>query len=121
MTAFAAMTESLFGDPNLAVDAVYKSGTAAPFDLKVLRTYGESHQSMLSGGILSEVLLLRAKIASVPTPLKGDLIAVGITSSDPALAAPNFWTTNPAVRVLRQSTRTRSGYEWEFDTDPVVA
>jgi hypothetical protein len=80
MTAFAAAIDALFADPNLARDAVYRTGGADPGVLVrlILRRpdrigeFGETR-------IVTAALLIDVRVGDVATPADGDTVEVDTT------------------------------------------
>ena len=100
MNAFATAMNSIFTDPNMAVDALwFATGTGPGVAIRVIRKSPDEITPFGAGRILSETTQLDARIADMPTPAPGDLIRIGsedfILQGEPKLDRERLiWTLN---------------------------
>jgi len=81
MTAFATAMNVIFGDPNMAVDAIWFAGGTGPgVAVRVIRKSPDEITPFGVGRILSETTRLDARVSDLPTPEPGDLINIGAES-----------------------------------------
>ena len=78
MSAFAAAMDVLVADPNLGVEAVYRSGGTGPaVPARVLRSSPERVANAFGTEILSATDILSVAIAVLPDLAAGDSFALG--------------------------------------------
>ena len=78
MNAFATAIDRIFADANMAVDALWFAGGVGPgVAVRVIRKSPDEITSFGAARILSETIMLDARIADMPTPAPGDLIRIG--------------------------------------------
>lgn len=78
MTAFTAALSTLFADPNLGLDAVYRAGGTDP-DIPIriilrrpdeIGTFGETR-------IVAETVVIDVRVSEVAAPAEGDTFTIG--------------------------------------------
>jgi len=104
VTAFAAATEVLFADPNLARDAVYRpAGTGDGIPVRVMLRRPDRIESFGQTRLASSTTMLDVRASEVAEPVAGDTLEVDgrtvVVRGTPLLAAEGLvWTldTRPA-------------------------
>ena len=77
MTAFAAATSALFRDPNIAVDALYRSGGAgAGVSIRVVFSSPDQLAAFGEGRFVTDTVLIAVRVADAPDLASGDTIEV---------------------------------------------
>ncbi len=100
MNAFATAMNHIFGNADMAVDALWFAGGLGPgVAIRVIRKSPDEITPFGAGRILSETTLLDARIADMPTPAPGDIVNIGIESfviqGEPKLDRERLiWTLN---------------------------
>ena len=100
MNAFATAMNHIFGNADMAVDALWFAGGTAPgVAIRVIRKSPDEITPFGAGRILSETTLLDARIVDMPTPAPGDIVNIGIESfviqGEPKLDRERLiWTLN---------------------------
>ena len=77
MTAFDVATDSLFNDPNLAVDALLRRGGTGPAQaIRVIRAMPDRFASFGEGRFVVDTLLLNIRLADAPVLSAGDTVEI---------------------------------------------
>ena len=75
--AFAAATDDLFADPNVAADAVYLPHTGgAGSDVRVILKQPDEIASFGEARIATETLVLLARVAEIQDPEEDDMFLI---------------------------------------------
>src|SRR6266511_6023531 len=82
MTVFAAAMDTLFADPNLACDAVYRPGGADPsIPVRVLVRWPDRVGDFGETRIASETATFDVRTSEIAKPVEGDTLEIdGVTS-----------------------------------------
>ena len=100
MNAFAIAMNHIFGNADMAVDALWFAGGLGPgVAIRVIRKSPDEITQFGAARILSETTLLDARVADMPTPAPGDIVNIGIESfviqGEPKLDRERLiWTLN---------------------------
>jgi len=103
MSAFSTAVDAIFADPNMAVDAVYRSRTSgADVPCRAVRRQPDEITEYGGAQIVSATLRVDLRVSEVPAPLEGDLIIL------------------PGGRVVIEGApiRDRLGLVWRCGTIP---
>ena len=77
MTAFAASVDVLFGDPNLALDAIYRDGGAgAGVPVRVVRRAPDAVTNFGDGRFVTDTVLIDVRTKEA-RPARGDTFEIG--------------------------------------------
>jgi hypothetical protein len=76
MFVFAAVIETLFGDPNIAQDAVYITDGGAPRLVRVVTRRADEVTGFGDARLWSETTRIDLRVAEVATPRPGDRIEI---------------------------------------------
>ena len=77
MTAFDLATDTLFNDPNLAVDAVLRlGGTGLGQLIRVIRAMPDRFASFGEGRFVVDTVLLNVRLADAPVLSAGDTVEI---------------------------------------------
>jgi hypothetical protein len=76
MSIFAAAIETLFGDPNMARDAVYTSTGGAPSLVRVIMRRADDITGFGEARLWSETTRIDLRVSEVPNPRPGDRIEI---------------------------------------------
>ena len=77
MTAFDLAVDSLFADPNLAVDAfLRRDGTGAAQAIRVIRAMPDRFASFGEGRFVVDTVLLNIRLADAPVLSAGDTVEI---------------------------------------------
>lgn len=77
MTAFDLATDSLFADPNLAVDALLRLGGSDPAQaIRVIRAMSDKIASFGDGRFVVDTVLLNIRLAEAPALSAGDTVEI---------------------------------------------
>ena len=77
MTAFDLAVDSLFADPNLAVDAFLRlDGTGAALAIRVIRAMPDRFASFGEGRFVVDTVLLNIRLADAPGLSAGDTVEI---------------------------------------------
>ena len=77
MTAFDLATDSLFADPNLAVDALLRLGGSDPaLAIRVIRAMPDKFASFGDGRFVVDTVLLNIRLAEAPALSAGDTVEI---------------------------------------------
>ena len=100
MNAFATAMNVIFGDANMAVDALWFAGGTGPgVAVRVIRKSPDDVTPFGAARILSDTTMLDARLADMPTPAPGDLVRIGLEDfllqGEPKLDRERLiWTLN---------------------------
>jgi len=72
MTAFAAVVDALFADPNIGREAVYTSEGGAPLLMRVVARRADAITDFGDVRLWSETTRIDLRVAEVPAPRPGD-------------------------------------------------
>ena len=122
MTALSDMVDGIFDDENMTVSAVYyRVSDNSIFDVRAVYRVNNDTSSFLGTGSYQEGTYVKIRQADIAVPVEGDLISIGVSSSDVAVTEPNFWTTSDTVRRVRGAKRDKStGLIWQLNVDEIV-
>ena len=76
MTAFAAILDALFADPNIGREAVYTSDGGAPMLVRVVSRQADAISDFGDARLWSETARVDLQVAEVPNPRPGDRIEI---------------------------------------------
>jgi hypothetical protein len=76
MSIFAAVIDTLFGDPNMARDAVYIADGGSPVVVRVVTRRADEVTSFGDARLWSETTRIDLRVAEVPAPRPGDRIEI---------------------------------------------
>ncbi len=77
MNAFAAAIDVMFEDPNMAVDALYRSGGEGPGMLvRAIRKSPDQTANFGDGRFVTDTMTLDLRVAEAPGLAKGDTIEI---------------------------------------------
>ena len=77
MTAFDLAVDSLFADPNLAVDAFLRlDGTGAALAIRVIRAMPDRFASFGEGRFVVDTVILNIRLADAPVLSAGDTVEI---------------------------------------------
>lgn len=77
MTAFSAAVDILFADPNLAVDAVWRSGgSGAGVPVRVIRRAPDDVMTWRDGRVRVETVFIDVRVSEAATLAKGDTFTI---------------------------------------------
>jgi len=76
MTAFAAVVDALFGDPNIGREAVYTSDGGAPLLVRVVSRQADAISDFGDARLWSETTRIDLRVAEVPAPRPGDRLEI---------------------------------------------
>jgi hypothetical protein len=102
MSAFASALDRLFGDPNLALTAIYIPAVGDPFPIRVLARRADGIASFGEARLWSETTRLDLRVAEVAEPRPGDRIVVD----------------GDAFVVQGEPVRDRERLVWTIDVRP---
>ncbi|TMM49207.1 head-tail joining protein [Sulfitobacter sabulilitoris] len=72
MTAFAAVLDALFADPNIGREAIYTSDGGVPVLVRVVSRQADAITDFGDARLWSETTRIDLRSAEVPTPRPGD-------------------------------------------------
>lgn len=105
MTAFAAATALLFGDPNLSVAATFLQGGAGlPAQLRVIRRRPDESAAFGATRGVVETMVIDARVADLPQIDRGDVFVI---NGEP-------W------KVSATPLRDRERLVWRIELNPVI-
>jgi hypothetical protein len=102
MTAFAAALAALFGDPNLAREAIYQPAEGEPFPVRVIPRRADAVTTFGETRLWSETTRFDLAVGEVAEPRPGDRIVLG----------------DEAFVVQAEPARDRERLVWTLDTRP---
>jgi hypothetical protein len=76
MTAFDAIVDALFADPNIGRDAVYTSDGGAPELVRLVPRQADAITDFGDARLWSEITRIDLRVAEVPAPRPGDRIEI---------------------------------------------
>ena len=76
MTAFAAVLDALFADPNIGREAVYTSDGGAPFLVRVVSRQADAITDFGDARLWSETTWIDLRVAEVANPRPGDRVEI---------------------------------------------
>jgi len=76
MTAFAAIVDALFADPNIVREAVYTSDGGAPVLVRVVSRQADAIPDFGDARLWSETTRIDLRAAEVPAPRPGDRLEI---------------------------------------------
>ena len=76
MTAFAAIIEILFADPNIGSDAIYTSDGGVPALVRIVARRADAVTEFGDARLWSETTRIDLRVAEVPNPRPGDRIEI---------------------------------------------
>ena len=78
MTVFAEALDDLFADPNLAADAVWRTGGTGPdVPVRVMVRLPDRVTDYGLTRITSSTAMIEVRVAEVPAPAEGDTVSFG--------------------------------------------
>lgn len=76
MTAFAAILDALFADPNIGREAVYTSDGGAPVLVRVVSRQADAISDFGNARLWSETTRVDLRVVEVPAPRPGDRLEI---------------------------------------------
>jgi len=76
MSAFAAVVDALFADPNIGREAIYTSDAGAPMLVRVVSRQADAISDFGDARLWSETTRIDLRVAEVPAPRPGDRIEI---------------------------------------------
>ena len=76
MTAFSAVVDALFNDPNIGRDAIYTSAGGNPALVRVVSRQADAITDFGDARLWSETTRVDLRVAEVSTPRPGDRIEI---------------------------------------------
>jgi hypothetical protein len=76
MTAFEIAMNSLFTDPNIAVDAVFTPSAGVPKSVRVIQTAPDAYGTIGQSVFETATTLLAVRVADCPTVAQGDTFTI---------------------------------------------
>jgi hypothetical protein len=76
MTAFAAVVDALFADPNIGREAVYTSDGGAPVLVRVIARRADAISDFGDAQLWAETTRIDLRVAEVANPRPGDRIEI---------------------------------------------
>jgi len=76
MTAFAAILDALFADPNIGREALYTCDGGAPVLVRVVSRQADAITDFGDARLWSETTRIDLRVAEVPTPRPGDRLEI---------------------------------------------
>lgn len=74
MSVFSAAIDTIFTDPNMAADAVWRTGGALPgVPVRLIRDMPDEVQAYGVSRVVSDTLIVSVRVSEVPSPKKGDI------------------------------------------------
>ena len=102
MTAFAAVLDALFADPNIGREAIYTSDGGAPVLARVVSRQADAITDFGDARLWSETTRVDLRVAEVPAPRPGDHLEVD----------------GEAFLIQGEPTRDRERLVWTVDLRP---
>lgn len=102
MTAFAAILDALFADPNIGREAIYTSDGGAPVLVRVVSRQADAIADFGDARLWSETTRVDLRVAEVPAPRPGDRLEVD----------------GEAFLIQGEPTRDRERLVWTVDLRP---
>jgi len=76
MTAFAAILDALFADPNIGREAIYTSDGGAPVLVRIVSRQADVITDFADARLWSETTRIDLRVTEVPVPRPGDRIEI---------------------------------------------
>ncbi|MGR3599187.1 MAG: head-tail joining protein [Heliomarina sp.] len=77
MNAFSAAVDAIFADPNMAVDAAYRSGGADPAtSIRAIKRAPDEIAEFNSGRFVSDTVVFDLRVSDVANLTVGDTLAI---------------------------------------------
>ncbi|WP_412049488.1 hypothetical protein ACK6D9_17500 [Hoeflea sp. Naph1] len=76
MTAFTAVVDALFADPNIGQEAVYTSDGGAPVLVRIVSRQADAITDFGDARLWSETTRIDLRVAEVPAPRPGDRLEI---------------------------------------------
>ncbi len=76
MTAFAAIVDALFSDPNIGREAVYTSDGGAPVLVRIVSRQADAITDFGDARLWSETTRIDLRVADVANPRPGDRVEI---------------------------------------------
>ncbi|MCT8159392.1 hypothetical protein [Pseudoruegeria sp. SHC-113] len=76
MTAFSAVVDALFNDPNIGREAIYTSGGGTPVLVRIVSRQGDAITDFGDARLWSETTKVDLRVAEVPAPRPGDRLEI---------------------------------------------
>ena len=76
MTAFSAVVDALFNDPDIGRDAIYTSAGGAPVLVRVVSRQADAITDFGDARLWSETTKVDLRVAEVATPRPGDRLEI---------------------------------------------
>jgi len=76
MTAFSAVVDALFNDPNIGREAVYTSAGGTPVLVRIVSRQADAITDFGDARLWSETTRIDLRVAEVPNPRPGDRIEI---------------------------------------------
>ncbi len=98
MSAAARAIDTLFADPNIAVDAVYQAEGGEPVTVRVIARRPDEVIGLGETRILAETAVFKVRASEITAPRPGDRLTVGgityVVQGEPVRGAPErlVWT-----------------------------
>jgi len=102
MTAFAAVLDALFVDPNIGREAIYTSDGGAPVLVRFVSRQADAITDFGDARLWSETTRVDLRVAEVPAPRPGDRLEVD----------------GEAFLIQGEPTRDRERLVWTVDLRP---
>lgn len=102
MTAFAAVVDTLFADPNIGREAIYISDGGAPVLVSIVSRQADAITDFGDARLWSETNRLDLRVAEVAHPLPGDRLEID----------------GDAFRIQGEPVRDRERLVWTVDLRP---
>lgn len=78
MTAFSTAIDRIFADPNMAVDAVWKSrGVGAAVSCRLILKRPDDFRDFGGAQVVSSTVIADVRVSDIAAPVKGDRIEIG--------------------------------------------
>ena len=104
MTAFAAVVDALFSDPNIGREAVYTSDGGAPVLVRIVSRRADTITDFGDARLWSETTRIDLRMADVAIPRPGDRIEID----------------GDAFLVQGEPVRDREWLVWTMDLRPAI-
>ena len=102
MTAFASLVDRLFGDPNIARDAIFEPADGEPVAVRVVARRADAVAEFGGARLWSETTRFDLRVAEVADPRPGDRIVIN----------------GEAFVVQGEAVRDRERLVWTIDARP---
>jgi len=102
MTTFASLVDGLFGDPNIARDAIFEPADGEPVAVRVVARRADAVAEFGGARLWSETTRFDLRVAEVADPRPGDRIVIN----------------GEAFVVQGEAVRDRERLVWTIDARP---